>query len=220
MIDHKAAVLALRARAEATVVATTGTMALAATADGYTRASGSFIDDGFVVGMEFTPSGFGANAIDVVLGVSALTLTTKTAHAVEVSAAGRSLVVNIPLKRAWENIHFERTAGRPYIVEQFDPQSNRLLTTMPVGGTTQEEGRYYLTWYGLEAYGMEAIRAGVDALRARFTPGTSIAVGSHALLVPSTRSTQSGQIIPGGDGWARCTLSVPWFAFSTNAIAA
>ena len=68
--------LALRARAEGLVVCTTGVMALAATTSGYTRASGSFVADGFAIGQEIVPASFATNTPRVVKAVSALTLTT------------------------------------------------------------------------------------------------------------------------------------------------
>lgn len=59
--------------------ATTGTTTLSATSTGYTRASGSFITDGFAVGQVVTASGFSAagfNGSSIVTGVVALELTT------------------------------------------------------------------------------------------------------------------------------------------------
>ena len=58
MIDHLAALLALRGRALTLSVATTGSTSLSATTTGYARAAGSFITDGLVVGAEITASGF------------------------------------------------------------------------------------------------------------------------------------------------------------------
>jgi hypothetical protein len=89
MLDHTAATLALRARAIATTLASTSGVDLTATTTGYTRAdAGSFLTDGFRSGMEVTPAGFSANAVDVITEVTASTITTKTAHAAQ--SSGRS----------------------------------------------------------------------------------------------------------------------------------
>ena len=63
MLDKRRARIACQTRLLSTVVATTGAIALSATASGYHRAAGSFLDDQFAIGMEITPSGFGANAV-------------------------------------------------------------------------------------------------------------------------------------------------------------
>jgi hypothetical protein len=79
VIDEIAMQLALRDWAKTLVVATTGVLALAATASGYTRTTGSFVDDGFWPGMEITPAGFIANAPRVITDVSALVITVSGA---------------------------------------------------------------------------------------------------------------------------------------------
>ncbi len=59
--------------------ATTGTTTIDATASGYERATGSFLDDGFSVGQTVTASGFtgsGYNGESVITAVTALTMTT------------------------------------------------------------------------------------------------------------------------------------------------
>lgn len=64
---------------------------LAATTTGFTRASGSFITDGFVNGMWLTPSGFSDNQISLITNVTALAITVAEPRLAEGSAAGRNL---------------------------------------------------------------------------------------------------------------------------------
>ena len=78
MISNSAVLLALRNRALSLVVATTGSVSLSATATGYARAAGSFVTDGFKVGMDLTATGFttpGNNGAHVLMAVTALTLS-------------------------------------------------------------------------------------------------------------------------------------------------
>lgn len=77
-------------------VSLTGSVGVDSAAKTFTRATGSFITDGYLVGMPFTASGFtngGNNGAFVVSGVTALVLTASAATTLvtEVSAAGRTI---------------------------------------------------------------------------------------------------------------------------------
>lgn len=220
MIDHTSATLAFRNRALGLSVCTTGSTTLAATTTGYSRASGSFVTDGFAPGMELTPTGFATNTVDVITAVTTLTLTTANARTAEASASGRTIAVSLPATRAWENIGVAPTEGRPWIEEDYVPATNTLVTLPASSGTLEETGLYVLKWYGLERYGVTAIRKGVDALKALFAPGTTLTAGSDIVRVRTDTSVRAGQILPQGDGWAVCVLTVPWKTRTTNAIAA
>ncbi len=212
----------MRARATATVVCTTGSATLSATALGFARATGSFITDGFTQGMEVAGSGFSAanNSAKVITGVTAGFLTIAGGCAAQSATAGRTLSVGLPSRRAWENEKFTPTAGQLYVTEQFVPATTSLLGITAAGGTIEETGLYVLTVYGLSESGMAGLRAYINALKARFTPGTSVTAGSHTLRVRGDTSTKAGQIIPQGNGWSTCQLVIPWRAHSVNAIAA
>jgi len=220
MIDLLAVHLALRNRALAVSVATTGSTSLSATATGYARAAGSFITDGFSVGMEITPAGFATNTVDVLTGVTATALTTKNARAVEAVAAGRTISVGFPAVRAFENVTLTPTSGRPYIEEDFVPATNSLLSFPASGGTVEETGLYVIKWYGLSDTGVSALRKSVDALKALFAPGTTLTAGSNTVRVRGDTATQAGQIIPLAGGWSVLTLTIPWRAYSVNQVAA
>ena len=79
-----------------TAGATTGAISLSATATGYSRASGSFVTNGFAVGQQITASGFtnaANNGTSLITAVTATTLTvSKTpATVAETAAAGRTI---------------------------------------------------------------------------------------------------------------------------------
>lgn len=223
MISRSAAKLAFRNRAIALSVITTGSAALGVTAVGYTRQTGSFITDGFVVGMEVTPStGFTETTPGVIAEVAAQLLTIKGGRTViQQQAAGRVLVVGLPAIRAWENLDAQDLvlAGRWYVTEQFVPATHELLGQRS-GGLAKETGLYVLTVFAPENIGSLAIEALLDDLLALFTPGTSLTAGSDTVRVRADVAPFAGQIIPQGDGWSRCVLTVPWWALTTNTIAA
>lgn len=214
--------LALRNRALSLVVATTGSVSLSATATGYARASGSFVTDNFLPGMELVASGFavaGNNGAHVVTAVSALALTC-SGCAVDGAAAGRTLSVGIPAMRAFENVTLTPVTGRPYFEEDFVPATNSLLTMPAQGGVVRETGLYIPKWYGLSGVGVSALRKSVDGLKALFAPGTLLAAGANTVHIGGDQAPQTGQIIPLTNGWSALTLRVPWWVFSQNLVAA
>lgn len=219
MSDLLAVHLALRNRALSLVVATTGVTSLSATATGFHRASGSFVVDGFLTGMELVPVGFAANTARVIQSVTAGDITTTTAPAVEAEAASRSLSVGIPSLRSMENVSLTPVGGRPYYEEDFVPATATLLGSKS-GGYVYDTGLYVAKWYGLSGVGISALRKSVDALKALFAPGTALVAGSSVVRIPGDISPQTGQIIPLSGGWAALTLRVPWVVESINQVAA
>ncbi len=201
------------------MVCTTGSISLSATATGYNRAAGSFVTDGLVVGQEITPAGFAANTVDTLTAVTATDLTVRTARAVEAVAGGRTISVELPALRAWENVDLIPVTGRPYLEEDYVPATNTLITLPAFGGQVQEDGLYVLKVYGPTNVGVSALRKTVDALKALFAPGTAITAGSNVVRVRTDTSVQTGQVIPIASGFACLVLTVPWRARSANVIA-
>ena len=221
MIDNTVTQLAFRARAATLSVATTGSTTLSASATGYARAAGSFVADGFVVGMELAASGFtvaGNNGPHVIASVTALALSC-TGCAIDGAAVGRTITVGLPGILADENLTISPDPTRPYLEEDYAPATNRGVTFPLQGGVVEETGLYVLKWYGLANTGIASIRKGVDALKALFAPGTTIASGPNTVYVRSDVGPWSSQLLPQGNGFTVCTLTVPWRARTSNTIA-
>lgn len=219
MIDHGAALLALRNRALSLVVCTTGVTTLAATATGFSRTAGSFVTDGFLPGMEVTPVGYADTTPAVIEAVTALNLTTTTPRTVEAAAGNRSLSVGLPAIAAWENIETTPITGRPFLEEGYVPATMRAITYPLSNGTAEETGLYVLRWYGLSDFGSAAIRKCLGALTALFTPGTVLTAGSNSLRVRGDIGPIPSPLIPQKGGWTIATISIPWRAYSQNVIA-
>lgn len=226
MLDSVSAVLALRGRLLGASVCTTGSTSLSATTTGYVRASGSFVDDGFAVGMEITTaagfSEFGNNISSaqgrVITEVTATTLAC-TGLTAESAGNGKTLTVGLPYQKAWENVAFTPVAGFPFIEEDFVPGTSGMISGPYSGGTFEETGLYVVRVYGLPNHDVLAIRAYTDAIVERFTPGTSMTAGSHTVRVRGDVGPWASQIESDGDGWAVSTITVPYRAYTTNAIA-
>lgn len=211
--------LALRAKALAVVVATTGSTTLSATATGYARSSGSFVTDGFWPGMEVVPTGFTQTTPGIITVVSALALTIKNGRTVQSSGSGRTLTVGVPSIRVFENLEPTENgvilpdliAGRPYFEEEFAPSSQRLLTTAS-HGITEATGVYVATWAGLANYDAIGIRQCTDALLTAFAPGSTVATLSDGSIVRVRGDTApiARQITRRDGGWAASICRIPW----------
>lgn len=179
MLNHFANLLALRARALTVSVATTGSITMEATATGFARAAGSFVTDGFAVGMEVVPSGFAVNAPAVVTGVLPLAMTVRGGRAPEAAAGGRSLTVGLPVLRAWENAPaFTPEDGRPFVEEDYLAGPVR----EPVPGVVEGDPMYVLRLYGPQGVGTMAAYTLSDALLDVFRPRTQISLPSGDVL--------------------------------------
>lgn len=220
MIDRASARLAFRNRALALSVCATSGIDLAATALGYTRQSGSFITEGYTVGMEVVPTGFTQTDPGLVIGVAAQLLTIDGGRTVQTSGSGRTLSVGLPTAQAWERVRFEPTPGRWFVEESFVP-ATKVMRTMPAqGGVVEETGLYVLRLYGVDELGTDGLDAVADALLALFTPGTSLVVGSDTVRVREDIAATAGQAVAQDGGWAVIPITVPWRAFTRNTIAA
>lgn len=208
MINHTAIHLAVRAHAFACVVATTGSTTLEATATGYARAAGSFLTDGFAVGMEVTPSGFTQTATGVIEAVTALTMTMKGGRTAQASGAGRSLIAYLPSLRGYENKAITPVAREPYCTEEYLPGGASVET---IGANADLEVRptYVLNLFAPQDTGIGALSRTADALITHCAPKTAIAVGADVLRVRGDVVPSRTAIRQLADGWAVCSLSIP-----------
>lgn len=218
-LDLRAAKLGIRARVLATVVASTGSITLTATTSGYTRDAGSFITDGFVVGLEVTPLGFSANTVDVIDSVTDLTITTKRARAAQASGAGRSLTAYLPQTHALNGDTVQLRPGYPAWREEFVPAPPETITMSPNGGRTNDSGLYFATLILGQEYGDLAMDAMTSAILARFTSGTQIAADDAVLWVPWRNGASPGQLKPyDTPGVNYQQIRIPWNAQSRAAV--
>jgi len=100
-------------------------------------------------------------------------------------------------------------SGTPYIEEDFVPATSARIAFPR--GTIEDTGLYVVKWYGLANTGIAAIRAGVKAILAVFAPGWGMTLGSGDVLrVENNPAPWPGQILPQPNGFAVCTITIPW----------
>ncbi len=195
MLDHRLARIALQTRLLATIIATTGDASIEATANGYVRAVGSFEDDGFVVGLEVTPAGFPTNAVDVVVDVAPLTLTTRRAHTASVAAPGRSLTARLPQRRAFTGT-LDPVSGESSLRGEYVPATNTTETMASQDGHGEETGLYVVTFIAPTDYGDDVFDVTLGAILPRFAPGTLLDAGAHTLSMRWKPAPQRGKVQP------------------------
>jgi hypothetical protein len=208
VFDHLAALKALRSHALTLSVATTGSATLAATATGYTRATGSFLADGFTVGMEVVPAGFTQATPGLVTQVAALALSIEGGRAVQAAGAGRSLSVGLPPLRAWENVAFTPLDGRWHVEEDYIPGDTRVLA---MGGAApmDEDPVYRLKLFSPSGYGTAGLYRVADALLALYAPRTTFTLaGSNGMRVRDRPAPTRSRLAASG-GRSMIAVTVP-----------
>lgn len=216
MISNPLIRLALRAQAFAVTVCTTGSITMAATATGYTRATGSFLTDGFAVGHELAPSGYTSNPVDTITAVSALSLTTANAHPAQSAGSGRVLRVGIPALRNTENLALAPIAGRWYVSEDYAGPT-QTITTMTARGWAEYRGLYVLKVFGVENTGSLALDTVADAVLAAFPADSALSVSDgHTVRIGGKPAPYRSQILAGPSGWSVLSITIPWWCQSAT----
>ncbi len=191
---------------------------LTATGSTYTRTVGSFVTDGFRVGMEVTPSGFSDTTPRVITQVEALTLTVDGTPTAQTVSGGRTLTVGLPSTAVYENRVSDPTATVPYWVENYLPGASEKYTVAQTG-SLEVLPLYVLQLYARMDVGIGALAKTADALLAHFAPGTALALttGDTAVVRGRPAPTRS-QLTNPDSGWALVTVTIPLRCSTANAI--
>jgi len=176
----------------------------------YTRASGSWITDGFRIGQEVTVSGLsGGNGVVRVRSLTALALTTTgTASG---SGTGRFLVA-LPQGRAWEGQGVYRpTLGQPYISEAYVPASSARVSQGSPTPVIQHDINANVTLFYPASEGTEAVERMAGAIQAHFMPKATKLVRDNvgARVVDVRRSS----VMLDGD-WLSVGVTIQLLAFT------
>lgn len=219
MFDHAAGKEAFRQRALTLVVATTGSTDLGANAAGYTRATGSFITDGFAAGMEVIGTGFGGSvgAAGIADTPTALALPIIGGRTVTAPAAARTLAVALPLDRRWQGTQNTATtapATRPAISDKW------VIGRAADSGGIVDTGFYLLTWNGLSNKGTLAMFRQMQGLRDLFPPGFIFVIGSDRIRVTGDPAPNFTTPETTTNGYDFSQLSIPWRIITSSNLAA
>jgi hypothetical protein len=200
MIDHLANLLALRNIITSLTVVSTGTGEFGSNAYGFTRGSGSFIVDGFVVGMEVTPFGFTNDAPAIVTAVTAGQLMVSGGRTPEPQEPEKYLVCAFPGIVQWEGTQLsdEQLADlvrRWSAEEDYVPGPVRGETFCRPGGFLEGDPMYVVRIYAPGGTGAAAMYKMADALLRLFPPNDAIVLpGGDVLRVRSDTAPYRGQM--------------------------
>lgn len=215
MIRHDVVLRACRAHLASLEAVTTGTTTLAAVADGYTRSAGSFLADGFAVGMQVTPDGFSETTPATITAVTATTMRVNRPRALDTAAGGRALRVVLP-DVAYTNVSYTPSVGRPWIWEQYLPNGTSKPVLGPLG-TVEGLALYTLAVHVPQMTDATAVYRYADAITRHFAPGTTIPDATHDIRVRSDVSPFPSSVTA-TDGWAVTTVTIPVRVHVPNAV--
>ena len=227
MIDHEEALYALRTKV-VTLSVVTATGSFSATATDYQRAAGSFITDGYRVGMEVKGTSFSNSENNAAKMITAVATSTLTCAGNVVEAAGtRTLAVGLPATRVWENsetrdadgVPDSAEAGVPYFTEEYlpGPMAQETLGTL---AQLEVLPQYIPRIFVPANTGAAAAMKYATALLALFAPGTAftLSVSSSTMRVRRDVAPFSGQIVQSSPGWAIVPITVPLRLRTANSI--
>jgi hypothetical protein len=218
MLDNHAALLALRNRLLTTVVATTGSTTLASTVDGFTRTTGSFVDDGFVPGMEVTPFGFTDNSSSILKTVAPTVVTVQDFRLEEPPTPGVSLTVGVPTIRGWINKEIKPDIGAWRIKEMFQPGAGR-VEGLGSFVWIHYHPSYMVTFHGPDNSGALPMMRMMDSILGVFPPMLPLVLaGGVVLRVRSTVVPFASELLNDENGQAYIVVTVPLWVRTQNTI--
>lgn len=128
--------------------------------------------------------------------------------AVHLALRNRLLTVSGLPARANENKDYTPVAGTAYVREKLAPATQQgvgISTDSP----SEYTGLYVVTYFGVEDTGL-AVSTSADAILAVFTKGLTLtATDGSVVRVRSDVAPWRGEVIT-NDGWAACTISIPY----------
>jgi hypothetical protein len=218
VINHRSVHYALRTKLLTLEVATVTASSIEATATGYSRASGSFLTDGFLPGMEVTGTGFSDSDNNTAKTLTGVTATTLTCSGCGVEAAGtRTLSVDLPQYRAWENVRFTPTTTAPWVQETYLPGPMSVIESGSLA-TLEVLPQYVVQVAVPQNMGMDVSRAYTDALLTLFAPGTRITVSGATVIVRENPAPYVGQLIRDDQGFAVAPVTIPLRLTTANTV--
>lgn len=217
MMDYADIQFSARAHLKTLVAADSGTTTLGASSTGFTRDSGSWLNDGFAPGMEVTSTGFPTVLSGVVRTVSA-TLLGVSGLTTAAAASGRRVYAGLPTQRSWENEEFEPTQGQPWVREQLLPGPTRQTGVGPMG-SVELDPLYVVEIHTPKGIGALALRRYASAVMTLFTHRTAIPMANgDDLRVRTGTGPFQGQLLNRIPGWATVPVTVPLRVYTHNTI--
>lgn len=200
----------LESRLAALAIVTTGTTTLAATGSTYTRSSGSFLTDGFVIGDAVSATGFTgtANGKATVTAVTATVLTVDRALATVASGGSRSITAGVP-DVSYPGQAFAVPPDKAWVRARVRSVGNRTVATGD-GPLQRHEGIFLVDVFEPYSSGMGINRLErlASAIRAQFRVTTSIVRSNVTVRISGLNP---GSLLENTDN-LQVPISIDWWA--------
>lgn len=205
---------AWRQRLLTLLLATSGAISdVSVAGSAYTRASGSWITDGFAQGDEIMASGFGVsgnNGRAVIVTLTALVMTVDRVLTTESAGASVTIKAELPQGRKWEGVTYQPQVGVPYIDESVRPIAD---VTRSIGGQTVQHVISLDARLNYPAgYGTLAVERMAGKILGLFKPGTPLVYGQNKGVV---ERVERKALIESPE-WVACPVSLTATAYSTS----
>lgn len=124
-------------------------------------------------------------------------------------------------QRAWTNKSFTPTVGTRYLEEEFVVSPPQMIG-MTDAGTLRGNGYYIIKIYEPEDDGAKGAYTVADAILGKLSSRTRLTLsnGDVVRIGGNPIGPCAGQLLPLGTGFAVCTITVPWWILTANAVAA
>ena len=230
MADHYGYLMAVRGRVLGLVVAQTAPDAeMAPTANSFTRAAGSFEDEGFTQGMEVRPVYDGVpGGTMIVAEVTPLELFMADGAVIDLAAPPERIVAGLPPRQLWLNVEPPRADAGQLLGELPLPLEDGAWHVaeiyLPGGAPALAEGNYTNGWlelqpsytlrlFALAGWGPAAPFRAAQAVLELFPVGyTLYTAGGEALHVRSDVAPYMGQLVNEGPSHASIDVTITLWA--------
>jgi hypothetical protein len=184
--------------------------------NGFARVVGSFVADGFMLGMEVTPiyaAGRGTTVVVQSVTPSELLVNGTVDQGQNPIRFG----VYLPEKQSWENVEFTPEDKRWFIEEDYLPGPQTRITLGKIAEFDVEPA-YILRLYGLAGTGSGAVYKVAGAIVKLFEAGTMFPTGDgHIVRVRSDIAPRPGQLVSEEPSHAMIPITIPMRIRTSNA---
>lgn len=205
---------AIRTRIQSVVKAQSGALSLTSAGSVITRASGSFITNGFGVGDEVMVAGFTPvtpNGRAMISAVTALTMTLDRTLGTASAAAG-TITAGTPQGRHWEGFSYAPSVGQPFFVENMlTPDSS--VRALGSDGLIEHRIEGVFTLVYPAGQGTKPIESMAGAFLKHFKPGTGLTYGTTTGIVFGVR--RASGLVQQPD-WLRLVITASITAYTVN----
>lgn len=224
MVGSLPVIRALRARLLTLSVTQSAAVAIGVSGRTITRASGSWLTDGFSVGQEIACSAFAKaenngkrRVVQSVSDAAIICTAASPAFATESSTVGPVISVPLPSTVIWEGTQADPSPDWPYVVERYLPGPST-ITTLSTAGEVELTPQYQCVFFTASGAGVDALAAYADAMQSHFRIATtlSLSTGDTVRVRGDTGPFRAPVNLLSSVGWSAVSVTIPLRIYTPN----